>query len=92
MTREDEPYPIENYATPAPVFKPGELWKQLTIREREVAEMIALGHKNDEIAAALGAKVKTIGSHRAAAMKKLGVRNNVELARIAIREGAVPVP
>lgn len=89
MTELESP---ETTETPPPQWKRGELWKQLTLREREVCELIALGHRNADIATQCAISIKTIGSHRAAAMKKLGVRNNVELARLAIAEGAVPSP
>lgn len=84
--QESEPH------VPPPAMKRGDLWKRLTNREAEVAAYIALGRKNEEIAAHIGISVKTVGSHRAAALKKTNCRNNVELCRLAIHEGAVDVP
>jgi DNA-binding CsgD family transcriptional regulator len=55
---------------------------RLTPRQREVAELIALGYTNGEIANQLGCDKRTVGSHRNAILGKLGVRNNVELARL----------
>jgi len=61
----------------------------LTDRERAVALLLALGEKNAEIAAALGISIKTVDTHRGHILKKLKCRNNVDLARLAIREGYV---
>lgn len=59
----------------------------LTIREREVAVAIAQGLNNHEIAAQMGISVKTVDTHRGKVIKKTGARNNVELARKAIKYG-----
>jgi DNA-binding NarL/FixJ family response regulator len=64
----------------------------LTKREREVAELLALGWSNGQVSARLECAIKTVSTHRAAVLQKLSVRNNVELARLAIREGVVPTP
>lgn len=61
----------------------------LTDRERQVAFGIARGLKSKEIAEACGVSVKTVDTHRGKALKKLGVRGNVELCRLAIRSGWV---
>lgn len=61
----------------------------LTSREREVALLLAVGKTNREIAKDLGISIKTIDTHRGHILKKLELRNNVELARMAIREGYV---
>lgn len=61
----------------------------LTRRELEVVRLLALGHKNCEIAAQLGISIKTVDTHRGHALAKLGVRNNVELARRALQVGLV---
>ncbi|HDH7636994.1 TPA: transcriptional regulator UhpA [Escherichia coli] len=53
----------------------------LTKRERQVAEKLAQGMAVKEIAAELGLSPKTVHVHRANLMEKLGVSNDVELAR-----------
>ena len=60
---------------------------QLSKREREVLRMIADGLSNKEIAASLHLSVRTIDSHRAAVMEKLGIHKVSGLVRSAIREG-----
>ena len=47
--------------------------------ERTIVEKIAAGALNRQIAAQLGISVRTAETHRAAAMKKLGVKNASEL-------------
>ncbi|WP_434362151.1 transcriptional regulator UhpA [Parasalinivibrio latis] len=61
---------------------------QLTRREREVAEWLAKGLDVKSVAAELGLSPKTVHVHRANAMDKLGVSNNVELAN-CFRDEAV---
>jgi DNA-binding CsgD family transcriptional regulator len=67
------------------------LYERLSPREREVAKFLAIGRTCTEVAAQLGISVKTVDTHRGHIMKKLGVRNNVELARDAIRVGLTPL-
>ncbi len=62
--------------------EPGET---LTAREREVVQMVAEGRSNKEVASHLGVGVRTAESHRAALMKKLGVKSLGELIRYALR-------
>jgi two-component system response regulator NreC len=62
----------------------------LTVREREVLRLVAAGRSNAEVAALLFISRRTVETHRARAMKKLGLRNQVELARYAIQQGIVP--
>jgi DNA-binding NarL/FixJ family response regulator len=61
----------------------------LTRREREVVKLLAEGRGNQEIASELGISVKTVETHRAAIMRKLGFRSIVDLVRYAIREGII---
>lgn len=55
---------------------------QLTKREKEVCRMLAAGLDVKTVAAQLGLSHKTVHVHRANAMDKLGVKNNVELAKL----------
>ena len=58
------------------------LMGQLTRREREVGELLASGLEVKAVAHQLGLSHKTVHVHRANAMDKLNVKNNVELARL----------
>jgi DNA-binding NarL/FixJ family response regulator len=57
----------------------------LTSREREVIQLVAEGRSNRDIAARWQVSIKTVESHRAAAMRKLNLRSGVELALYAVR-------
>jgi len=61
----------------------------LTPREQEVVKLIAEAHTNREIAEILQLSEKTVESHRARVLQKLGMRDRVELVRYAIRSGLV---
>lgn len=61
----------------------------LTLREREVLQLIAEGQKTKQIAARLGISVKTAESHRTRIMKKLDVHDTANLVRYAIRRGLI---
>jgi DNA-binding NarL/FixJ family response regulator len=62
---------------------------QLTPRELEVVKLIAEAHTNRQIADTLKLSEKTVESHRANLLSKLGMRDRVELVRYAIRRGLV---
>lgn len=59
----------------------------LTVREREVLQLVAEGRTVKEIATTLGLSVKTVETHRGRLMAKLGIRSVAELTKFAIREG-----
>ena len=61
----------------------------LTPREEEVVKLIAEAHTNAEIARLLHLAEKTVESHRANVLRKLGMRDRVQLVRYAIRTGLV---
>lgn len=59
----------------------------LSVREREVLQLIAEGSATKEIAGRLHLSVKTVETHRSRIMEKLGLRSVAELTKYAIREG-----
>jgi DNA-binding NarL/FixJ family response regulator len=61
--------------------------KALSMREREVLQLLAEGLTSKEIAAKLGIAVSTIETHRRQIMDKLSLRSIAELTKYAIREG-----
>lgn len=61
----------------------------LTLREREVLQLIAEGYTTKEVAARLGITVKTAESHRTRLMAKLEIHNTAGLVRYAIRRGLI---
>jgi DNA-binding NarL/FixJ family response regulator len=58
--------------------------ERLTPREREVLRLIAAGYQLSQIAERINLSPKTITTHKAHLMEKLGVANNVELIRYAV--------
>jgi DNA-binding NarL/FixJ family response regulator len=62
----------------------------LTPRQREVLKGIAEGRSTKRIAADLGLSVKTVETHRAQIMERLGIRDVAGLVRYAMRTGLVP--
>lgn len=64
----------------------------LTAREREIADLVAAGRTNREVAEQLVLRAKTIEAHLRNIYAKLGVRSRVELAReIERAAGSTPV-
>lgn len=61
----------------------------LTEREREVLTLIARGQSTKEIATTLDIGQRTVETHRANLMRKLGVKSVALLTQVAIREGIV---
>ena len=54
---------------------------QLTPRERQVMELLALGNSSKEIASSLGSSVRTVEGHRRTVLRKMEVDSAVQLAR-----------
>ena len=64
---------------------------ELTPREREVFQLLALGKSNKEVASALDISLGTAKKHRENLQRKLACGSAAELARLAIREGLLDV-
>jgi len=71
---------LESYLT-----KSGPAENVLSARERGVVQLIAEGNSNKHIASILNISVKTVETHRAAAMRKLNLSSAAALVRYAIR-------
>jgi two-component system CheB/CheR fusion protein len=57
---------------------------KLTLRQRQVMEMVLAGHPNKNIAADLEISQRTVENHRASIMKRMGARSLPALARLAL--------
>ncbi len=64
--------------------------ERLTPRQVEIAQLIAEGHTNAEIARILGLASKTIETHRTQLMARLEVHDVAGVVRYAMRMGLVP--
>ena len=61
--------------------------ERLTAREEEVLRLLARGYTNNEVADELVISVKTVETHRAHVLSKLGLRKRAELVRYAQTHG-----
>ena len=59
----------------------------ITPREEAVLRLVAEGHSNKEIAGKLDLSVKTVETHKANAMRKLGMRSRIDVVRFALAKG-----
>jgi DNA-binding NarL/FixJ family response regulator len=61
----------------------------LSDREFDVLRRLAIGDSVTDVASALNLSVKTVSSHKANAMGKLGLHNQTDLVRYALRHGLI---
>jgi len=64
--------------------------ERLSDREFQILSLIASGKPPREIAADLNVGVKTVGTHRARILAKMGLKNNAEIVQYAIEHGLLP--
>lgn len=64
----------------------------LTPRQREILQLVAEGKSTKEIAGVLDLSAKTVDTHRAQLMDRLGIHDVPGLVRFAIRAGLIPSP
>lgn len=87
----------KTYLSPAiteQLMKDGEIdnsspFTQLSKRELEILTLLANGKKNKEIGQMLHISTRTVDTHRSNILKKLSVRTNAELVRLAITHGVI---
>ena len=65
----------------------GEASGELTVRQREVVQLVAEGHPVKEIAAILNITGKTVAFHKGNVMRRLGIRSTAELTKDALEHG-----
>lgn len=81
---------VKDYVSP-PAYSDAPYSSQLTIREKEVLQLVAEGHSTSQIANSLHVSVKTIESHRQNLMAKINTKGIAGLTKYAIREGLTSV-
>src|SRR5205823_5731826 len=64
---------------------PADPYDTLTPREREVLQLTAEGSTGAQIAGKLHISVRTVESHRANVLRKLGLKNQKEMVRYALQ-------
>lgn len=70
-----------------PAGEQTERYELLSDREAQVFKLVALGHRNSEIAEMLHLSVKTVETYKARLMHKLGLRSRAALVRYALELG-----
>lgn len=63
--------------------------REISDRERDVLRLLALGHTNREIARRLYLSVRTVETHRASLLRKLGASSRADLVTYALGHGLV---
>jgi DNA-binding NarL/FixJ family response regulator len=64
-------------------------YEKLTLREKEVLQLIAQGKSNKEIATLLNISVNTVAVHRAHVMETLDLHRTAELVLFAVKKGLI---
>ncbi len=67
------------------------LQSRLSLREREVVQLVSEGKASKEVAMALGMSVKTVETHRSNIMRKLNLHSVAELVLYAVRNDIIHV-
>lgn len=66
-------------------------YETLTDRERQILHLVVEGESNRAIAKRLVISARTVETHRAKMMRKLGLNNQADLIRFALRRGIIPM-
>lgn len=87
LSKTIDPQLVENFLAAAPA----ELHELavLTPRQRQILQLVAEGHGTRDIAERLFLSVKTVETHRAQLMERLGIHDVPGLVRLAIRCGII---
>jgi len=80
---------VEDYLRRVETGEERERYDGLTTREKEILTLIAQGLSNQQIAEKLFISIKTVQTHRAHILEKLGLHDRTELVRYAIRKGLI---
>lgn len=68
-----------------------DIYECLTNREREILQLAVEGHSNRTIGERLSISPRTVETHRANLMRKLGLKTQTNLIRFALRRGFLPL-
>jgi DNA-binding NarL/FixJ family response regulator len=80
---------VADFLTPQADAEAPSPFERLTLREREVLQLIAEGHTNNAIAQVLAISVRTVEKHRANLMSELNVHDLAGLTRVPIKGGLI---
>ena len=82
---------VEAYQCKAQASQMEDRYETLTTREREILHLSAEGYTNIEIGKQLFISPRTVETHRANVMRKLGLRTHTELVRYALQRGILAI-
>lgn len=80
---------VQDYLHRVDAGEEAESYEDLTEREREVLQLLAMGMTNQQVADKLVLSVRTVETHRARIMDKLGIKGRAALVAYAKRRGLV---
>ncbi len=80
---------VQDYLDRVDAGEEAESYEDLTEREREVLQLLAMGMTNQQVADKLVLSVRTVETHRARIMDKLGIKGRAALVAYAKRRGLV---
>ncbi len=80
---------VQDYLNRVDSGEESESYEDLTEREREVLQFLAMGLTNQQVADKLTLSVRTVETHRARIMDKLGIKGRAALVTYAKRRGLV---
>jgi two-component system response regulator NreC len=80
---------VQDYLNRVDSGEESESYEDLTEREREVLQLLAMGMTNQQVADKLVLSVRTVETHRARIMDKLGIKGRAALVAYAKRRGLV---
>jgi two-component system, NarL family, response regulator NreC len=78
---------VDEFGRRMPSGSAAEVPRGISPRETEILRLVAWGYSNKEIAAQLKLSVKTVETHKANAMNKLGMHNRIDIVRFALLQG-----
>ena len=88
LTRPIDTWPATGARTlTVPTFGPGDAIEQLTVREREVLALVAVGATNIQVAARLAVSESTVKTHVKHILRKLGVANRAQAISEFLSDG-----
>ena len=85
FTSETSELLFAKFLIPGAKQRPDRKEQKLTVREREIVRLLAQSNSNKDIATTLGISIRTVETHRATLMHKLGVHSVAGVVRYAIR-------
>ena len=81
---------VEDYVTVAGSVPEVDPLDSLSVREREVLQLVAEGNDNDTTASKLNLSPKTVHTYRGRMMRKLGLHDSAALVRFAVQHALTP--